>query len=204
MTGETQSLLVRCTFDDIAAKQDLRLALSRTDATGDPVQCAFEPISKGLLDTAKFVRTTVETWTHRSAGLRKNFNQLPLTDPERIRKLGGDPNIFYYSAAWSVAEDEFLVIHLPTIPDCTTWGFQLNNLWTESLDYTQAKIHLNKGNAHNDPDGGVTIVVSERDPGHPNWLHTMGHRSGTANLRLMGAKEPLVANLRVVASAASI
>ena len=200
-TGDTQSLLVRCTFDDTAAKQELRLALTRTDTLGEPVQCAFEPISQGLLETAKFVATTAATWTNQSANLRKNFNELPLTDPERVRKLGGDPNIFYYSAAWSVAEDEFLVIHVPTIPDCTTWGFQLNNLWTESLDYTQARIHLNQGNAHRDADGGVTIVVSERDPGHPNWLQTMGHRSGTANLRLMGAKEPLVANLRVVQSA---
>ena len=140
----------------------------------------------------------MDSCTNQSVGLRKNFNQLPLQDPERIRKAGGDPNIFYYSAAWSVAEDEFLVIHIPTIPECTTWGLQINNLWTESLDYTQAQIHLNKGGARYDEDGGVTIIVSERDPGRPNWLRTLGHRSGTANLRLMGAKEPLVAELRVV------
>ena len=50
-------------------------------------------------------------------------------------------------------------------------------------------------------DGGVTIVVSERDPGRPNWLRTLGHRTGTANFRLMGAKEPVAAEVRVVASA---
>ena len=197
-TRSTKSLLVRCTFDDSVAKTKLRLALSRTDASGEPVQCGFEPISKGLLETAKFVRSTAETWASQSVGLRKSFNQLPLQDPERIRKMGGDPNIFYYSAAWSVAEHEFLVIHIPTIPECTTWGLQINNLWTESLDYTQAPIHLNKTSAHYDTDGGVTIVVSERDPGRPNWLRTMGHRSGTANFRLMGAKEPVVAGVKVV------
>ena len=200
-TRDTRSLLVRCTFDDDAAKEKLRLALSRADASGEPFQCAFEPISKGLLDTAKFVRSTAETWTSQSAGRRKNFNQLPLQDPDRIRKMGGDPNIFYYNAAWSVAEDEFLVIKISTIPECTTWGFQLNNLWTESLDYTQAPIHLNKTSAHYDPDGGVTIIVSERDPGRPNWLRTLGHRTGTANLRLMGAKEPVVAEVEVVSRA---
>jgi hypothetical protein len=200
-TRDTQSLLVRCTFDDAAAKEKLRLALSRADASGEPVQCAFEPISKGLLETAKFVRSTAETWTSQSVRQRKSFNQLPLQDPERVRKMGGDPNIFYYNAAWSVAEDEFLVIRIPTIPECTTWGFQINNLWTESLDYTQAPIHLNKTSAHCDPDGGVTIIVSERDPGRPNWLRTLGHRTGTANLRLMGAKEPVVPEAKVVSSA---
>lgn len=199
-TSDTRSLLVRCTFEDVAAKKGLTLSLKRTDATESPVQCAFEPISKGLLETAKFVRTTVESCANQSVGLRKSVNQLPLQDPERIRKAGGDPNVFYYSAGWSVAEDEFLVIELSTIPECTTWGLQINNLWTESLDYTQARIHLNKSNAQLNADGGVTIIVSERDPGHPNWLRTMEHRSGTANLRLMGAKQPLVAEVRVVAS----
>ncbi len=200
-TRDTKSLLVRCTFDDFAAKGKLQLALSRADASGELVQYAFESIAKGLLETAKFVRSTAERCSSQSVGLRKNFNQLPLSDPERIRKLGGDPNIFYYSAAWSVAEDEFLVIHIPTIPECTTWGFQINNLWTESLDYTQAPIHLNKTSAHYDTDGGVTIIVSERDPGRPNWLRTLGHRTGTANFRLMGAKEPVVAEVKLVSSA---
>jgi hypothetical protein len=199
-TDDTQSLLVRCTFDDLAAKDGLRLSLTRIDSQGEPVHCAFEPIAKGLLETAKFVRTTAESCANQSVGLRQNFNRLPLQDPERIRKAGGDPNVFYYSAGWSVAEDEYLVIQLSPIPDCTTWGLQINNLWTESLDYTQAQIHLNKSNAQLNADGGVTIIVSERDPGRANWLRTMGHRSGTANLRLMGAKEPLEAEVRVVGS----
>ncbi|MEZ4278878.1 MAG: hypothetical protein R3F21_04565 [Myxococcota bacterium] len=197
-TRETKSLLVRCTFAGLADKPALELELTRADASGEPVRVAFEPIAEGLLATAKFVRTTAEMWTNQSVALRRSFNQLPLQDPERIRKAGGDPSVFYYSAAWAVAEDEFLVIRLSPIPDCTAWGFQLNNLWTESLDYTQAPIHLNKASAHYDADGGVTIVVSERDPGRPNWLRTMGHRSGTANLRLMGAKAPVTTEVRLV------
>jgi len=197
-TGDTQSLLVRCTFADSAAKERLRLELARTDGDGTPVQCAFDPIANGLLETAQFVCTSAKAAATQSVGLRKQFNALPLQDPERIRKAGGDPNVFYYSAAWSVEEDEFLVIHLSTVPDCTTWGLQINNLWTESLDYTQAQIHLNKDSAHYNGDGSVTVIVSERDPGRPNWLQTMGHRSGTANLRLMGATEPLTTKVRVI------
>lgn len=96
------------------------------------------------------------------------------------------------------------MIRIARIPECSTWGLQINNVWTESLDYTQAPIHINKRNAHCDADGGVTIVVSERDPGRPNWLRTLGHRSGTANLRLMGAKELLEAVLSVVGTREAI
>lgn len=201
-TKATQSLLLRCTFESQLEKELPGLALSRLDASGSLVQCELEPISAGLAETARFVRDTAERWCNQSAGLRRNFNELPLQDPELMRRIGGDPNIFYYSAAWSLAPDECLVIQIPTIPDCTTWGFQLNNLWTESLDYTQAPIHLSKHSAHVAPDGSVTILVAERDPGHPNWLRTLGHRTGTANLRLMGAAEPLVAHTRVAKTAA--
>ena len=198
LTTETTNLLVRCTFANVADKHALELSLERVDASKDAVRVDFEPIARGLLTTARFVRGMAETWTNQSVALRQRFNELPLQDPERIRKVGGDPSVFYYGGAWSVAEHEYLVIRLSKIPECTAWGFQLNNLWTESLDYTQAPIHLNKQSARLDPDGGVTIVVSERDPGHPNWLRTLGHRSGTANLRLMGAKEPVTTSLRVV------
>jgi hypothetical protein len=197
-SAETRSLLVRCTFDDAEAKKALGVELTRVDDPEAPVRCAFEPISKGLLETARFVHSTAATWTGQSAGLRQRMNQLPLQDPERVRKAGGDPNIFYYSAAWAVAEDEFLVIRIPTLPECKAWGLQINNVWTESLDYTRAPIHLNQTTAHYEPDGGVTVVVSERDPGRPNWLRTQGHRSGTANFRLMGASRPVEVTVEVV------
>ncbi|MAG34047.1 MAG: hypothetical protein CL908_24470 [Deltaproteobacteria bacterium] len=195
--SRTQSLLVRCTFDDALEKR-LDISLARVGSSGQPTPCRLEPSAAGLIAAARFVQTSAQHWSDRSAGLRTDFNQLPLQDPERMRALGGDPNIFYYNTAWSLQPEESWRIHIPRIPDCTTWGFQINNIWTESLDYTQGRIHLNKSTAHYDADGGVTIVVSERDPGRPNWLRTMGHRSGTANLRLMGASEPLVANTQVV------
>jgi len=87
-TRDTQSLLVRCTFDDDAAKEKLRLALSRADASGKPVQCAFEPISKGLLDTAKFVRSTTETWTSQSVA--HTIGTAPVCSSRQRSKRAGD------------------------------------------------------------------------------------------------------------------
>ena len=28
------------------------------------------------------------------------------------------------------------------------------------------------------PDGSITVVVSEADPGHPNWIRPQGHPRG--------------------------
>lgn len=197
MDSRTRSLLVRCTFDDVSQKK-LDIRFVRVDASGETTVCRLDPTSEGLMQTARFVHDSARTWCDRSAGMRAQCNQLPLQDPERMRAMGGDPSIFYYNTAWALSPGEAWRIHIPRIPDCTTWGFQLNNLWTESLDYTRGRIHLNKHTAHYDTDGGVTIVVSERDPDEPNWLSTLGHHAGTANLRLMGASEPLVAHTEIV------
>jgi hypothetical protein len=32
-------------------------------------------------------------------------------------------------------------------------------------------------------DGSVTLILSDGDPGHPNWLDTAGHRTGVAFFR---------------------
>ena len=38
--------------------------------------------------------------------------------------------------------------------------------------------HVNGGQVEYEPDGSWTIVVSARDPGHPNWVATQGHPDG--------------------------
>jgi hypothetical protein len=68
----------------------------------------------------------------------------------------------------------------------------------ESLDYTQSRIHVNSKTAAPDPDGGVTIVASDADPGHANWIRTQGHTSGTLVMRIVGASTPATVQTRVI------
>ena len=50
------------------------------------------------------------------------------------------------------------------------------------------RIALNHAEVTPEPDGSVRLVLAHRDPGHPNWLETAGHRRGTMCLRWVGAK----------------
>ena len=59
----------------------------------------------------------------------------------------------------------------------------------ESLDYRYHDIHINNATAKLDDGGGVTIIVSDRNPGFGNWIDTAGHTRGTMLLRWTGAKE---------------
>ena len=73
-----------------------------------------------------------------------------------------------------------------TPPACSTWNFQLNNYWMESLDYRYHPIHVNKGTAKYLPDNSVRIVVAAEDPKlktEYNWIDTCGHTCGTMCFR---------------------
>ena len=104
-------------------------------------------------------------------GFQEHTNQLPQFDPEVSNAAGGDANIIYYHSHWRLDEGEALIIEVSP-PACDMWNFQLNNYWMESLDYRYYNICINKGNAHYNSDGGVKIVVSSKNPKHPNWIET--------------------------------
>lgn len=73
-----------------------------------------------------------------------------------------------------------------TPPACSTWNFQLNNYWMESLDYRYHPIHVNKGTAKYLPDNSVRIIVAAEDPKlktEYNWIDTCGHTCGTMCFR---------------------
>jgi hypothetical protein len=131
------------------------------------------------------------------AGFLPHANELPPFDPAVATAAGGIPDCMYYHSYWRLEPDEALVVEV-TPPRCDYWNIQLNNHWMESLDYRYHRIALNKHDAVLERDGSVRIVVSHRDPGHPNWLETAGHDRGTMCLRWIRAGEHPTPRTRVV------
>jgi len=193
----TNMIIVRCTFQSPGVRE-VELSVRRVDAKGTGPALTFESLSTRLRAAAEHVHDTSRFFGDWTAKFQHHLNQLPLGDQDYIRSTGGDPNILYYLSAWAVGTDQALIVHLPQIPPCLTWNFQLCNQWMESLDYTSARIHLNAATARLDADGGVTIIVCAGDPGHPNWLDTTGHAAGTMCLRFTGATRPAMTETSLV------
>jgi len=59
------------------------------------------------------------------------------------------------------------------------------------LDDLHRQTHVNHETAAIEDDGTIRILVSAKDPGHPNWLDTAGHRRGALALRWLGADATL-------------
>lgn len=186
----SNAVIVRQTFLDRRSETAAQMSIARAgDGLQRPQPLDAERLALGLARAAGFVEGTATLFANWAQSYLPHINALPAADQALCQRVGGDPNIHYYHSAWDVRPDQMLVIRLPRIPDCRFWNLQINNWWMESLDYRHHRIHHNQHSAKPDADGGVTLVLAHRDPGHGNWLETAGHTRGTMCLRWVGAQE---------------
>ena len=191
MSPETGTMVVRQTFGDRNTESPAELTIERIDCADDERRASHltpKALDEGLQKAAALTAGAPLLFAKWARDFQKHSNELPLFDPQVSLAAGGDPNITYYHSHWAIAPDEALVIEVMP-PECEHWNFQLNNYWMESLDYRHFRIHTNKHLAHYEQDGSVRLLVAHEDPGHPNWIETAGHASGTMCFRWVRAKE---------------
>jgi len=197
MEPDTTMLIVRQTHLDRANETPADLRIERVGGDGRPTPLTPERVDQALRQAGGLVVACANLFASWADGFRQHTNRLPRFDDAVSMGAGGDPNIAYYHSYWELGPDEALVVEA-TPPACTSWNFQLDNHWMESLDYRWFRIHVNKHTAVYCEDGSVRIVVAHEDPGVPNWIQTAGHRRGTMCFRWIGAKEHPEPQTRVV------
>jgi hypothetical protein len=195
---ESNALIVRQTFLDRKTEKPAQLRIERIGSGDKPAPLDPHRLHQGLQRAASFVENTARLFADWAQGYQAHSNQLPPANQALCQAVGGDPNIFYYHSHWALEDDEALLIEVESVPDCDFWNLQINNYWMESLDYRYHQICLNKHSARYNDQGGVTLILSARDPGLANWLETTGHRQGTLCLRWVGASEPVHPTTHVV------
>jgi hypothetical protein len=203
MEPSTTNMVVRQTFNVRTDEEPARYEIECLNRDRDDRLDAAR-FEQNLQQSASFLRNTAEIFVDWMRIFEKHPNQLPADDQERCQNAGGDKNIHYKNSRWALADDEALVIEAKTIPNCSTWNFQLSNFWLESLDYRYHRVSLNKHTAHYEDDGSVRIVVAHENPGdrHPNWIETCGHNRGSMLFRWIEADDHPDVETRVVKFAA--
>ena len=178
------SLIMRQTFADRARERASELAIERLEVRDRPAPLAPERVAQALALTPAMMRALVEMALSWSGDLAKETNRFAEALPGAAA-IFRDPEIQFHVAYFELAPDEALVVEARP-PRCDYWMFVLSNHWLETLDYTRHRITLNDHSAVLEPDGTVKVIVSARDPGHPNWLETADHARGTLGVRWVG------------------
>ena len=183
LDDDAETLLVRRYFAEPQLADPLPLRIERIDGPAPSALLEQRDLAKGLIGSAAFLRETAKIWGRWYLDLlaRAGPNRLvPLDDEGDLLAPAG---LSYLEGAWEVAADEALVLRFRP-PDTPYWGFLPMNIWMESLDWRVAPVTRNNFDTELDPDGRVTLVLCEEDPGHPNWIATLGHRRGLMSLRV--------------------
>lgn len=95
---------------------------------------------------------------------------------------GAHMGAHYVAGVFDLQPDEALVFEFQ-IPRCAYWGVHLANSVNRTIDYVYHQSSLNNAQATVDADGYFRAVVSDQDPGVPNWLDQVGAQRGVIQLR---------------------
>ena len=197
MDPETTALIVRQNYLDRENEEIARLSIEILDRAEAPPPLEAADFAQALQSAGAHVQGTIEIFLQWAQRWAEHPNELREHDVDVKQAAHGDPNIFFYMGYWQLAEGEALLVHADP-PHCDYWNFELCNHWLESLDYRYQRVALNKHEAEYEKDGSFTLVISEEDPGVPNWIRTAGHRRGGMGLRWVKAESHPQPRTRVV------
>lgn len=145
----------------------------------------------------------VTTW------VREQWNLVPIAlgEPNRVDAPYPVPaqtfgwaagDAAYAMGSFDLGEDDALVIDGRS-PECAFWNLCLWNQLLHTFNYDYERVTINGAQIAPNDDGSWTIVVAHRDPGHPNWVSTQGHRQGLLWFRwFLPASTPDQPAVRVV------
>lgn len=88
----------------------------------------------------------------------------------------------YAMGAYDLGPGQALVV-TGTSPECVFWNLCLWNPFLHTYDSAYERVTINGAHVTYEPDGSWEIVISDRDPGHPNWVSTAGRSKGLIWLR---------------------
>jgi hypothetical protein len=194
----TNTLMVRQSFLDRSKEREAVYAVRRLSPRNADETMTEERARENLHRAEEWFCRTGRNMLGWATNLLPSMNRLPPADQALVQSLGADPRMYYYWSSWRLAPGEALLVHLPELPASGMWSLCLTNFWLESLDYTQYRINLNNATAQQNPDGSVTIALSDTNPGIANWLNTCGHPQGFMMFRWTKAERIIHPQVQLV------
>jgi hypothetical protein len=175
-------LVVREVFSDWTAEQRGTIRIRRAGNEGEaPPPLTQERIAKRYGVAGKILLSRLRTFLAFPEWFYLKLPVNTLTEPRLTP--GGLASQYSSVGHYDLDPGQAMIVTVPAAKDVPYQGIQLGSMWYISLDYINHQTSLTAAQAHIDPDGMMRFVISERDPGHPNWLETLGHRRGYVQLR---------------------
>lgn len=190
-------VIIRQYFHDRSTQVRGEWSIERLDGLAPAPTLPTPPVVSArisrMVDTIRWNAQLNQLW---GADLRDTPNRLVLQTADEIVAAVPNPDVTYAFGWWRLNPNQALEITLTPPPDCRYWSLQVGDRWFQA--HPDRNMNVNDRNVVPNPDGTVTIVVSEHDSGRPNWLGTYGHTLGTMFFRWLHHTPDLAPECRVV------
>jgi hypothetical protein len=103
---------------------------------------------------------------------------------------GGMSTNLYAGGVAQLAEHEALIVENQVRLAPQYIGFQVANLWGESIEYASRVGSRNGFQSWVDADGAIRLVLAHRDPGVQNWVDLTGHAEAFMSPRWAYSQTP--------------
>jgi len=173
----TNRLMMRMVGADWAGETDPTISIERLDRPVARPRVSGEELEKRLRALPDAVRFSALLFPDHVARLRAE-GYVNRIKPLDLSNQGGLARQFYYEGAYELNSDEALIIETQVPKQCGYRSLILTNSIYETTDWYNNHSSLNDTQAQPDPDGILRVVISEKDPGAPNWLDTAGYSRG--------------------------
>jgi hypothetical protein len=166
-------LFVREAFYDWAND---RPSLLRIERVGETPPRSLRWDDAGMINhieqAARFVRHIVEDWG--VAGFERAYKNQNKTPDNFVWQVspgnsGNNPASLNSTLIYDIGPDDALIIEVEK-PRSKYWSFCLADRYLQVTDFTYHQSSLNGHQAHIDSDGKFRAVLTQKDPGIPNWL----------------------------------
>ncbi len=192
-------------FNDWAREEAIHLSITQIDSEGvAPPPYAPEQAAAEIRRFGELVRGQMHFWnafwtipmgvygTREGSipGIEFPRNGFNAVNAASGATGGGMSTNLYAGGVFELERDEALIIENTVELAPQYIGFQIGNLWGESVEYGNQIGSLNGAQSEWDADGVIRLVVAHRDPGVPNWIDTTGHREGFLTPRWAYSEKP--------------
>jgi hypothetical protein len=174
---EADSLMVRYRSVDWVNERDPHLSIECLDPVPPKARLQPDEIVARIKEMAKL------PWRYNKAMLRLQNEVKANVGVNTFvpRKYGAGALSIqcYWPAVFELEDDEALIIETE-LPDVRPyWNIQLNDPYFNAIEIVYRFSSINSATAKVSSDGKLRAVISQVDPGVPNWLDPAGFKEGT-------------------------
>jgi hypothetical protein len=180
---EASNLFVRQISYDWSNELDARLAIERLDTPAAKPRPDPEQLAQAMADVTTWTAGTFEATADFVAEMTQGIeeNQIQFVD---LTNYAGIFTQGYAYGVFNLADDEALIIDAKMPAQaCDYYSIHLLDDYAYTMDAMNRRTSINGHMAVIDDDNHFRAVISNTDPGVPNWLDASGYKTGFIQAR---------------------